>query len=128
MRLFAYFSLQPNFDLSNRQYLHVCVQRLCERRRRNIPNRWHRAGANKLFINVKAVPPEYSSDTAFNIMCLFSSRKQSVDKLTCKPRGTVSSFERKALGKEVELILRNINALLLCKTVHDMQIGLLIRL
>ena len=69
----------------------------------------------------KAVPPEYSSDTAFNIMCLFSSRKQSVDKLTCKPRGTVSSFERKALGKEVELILRNINALLLCKTVHDMR-------
>ena len=61
-------------------------------------------------------------------MRLFFSRKQPVDKLTCKPRGAVSSFERKALGKEVELILRNINALLLCKAVHDMQIGLLIRL
>ncbi len=58
----------------------------------------------------------------------FPARKQTVDKLTRKPCGTVSAFKRKALGEQIELILRHINALLCRKTVNDMQICLLIGL
>ncbi len=58
----------------------------------------------------------------------FPARKQTVDELTRKPRGTVSAFKRKALGEQIELILGHINALLCRKTVNDMQICLLIGL